>query len=80
MLLPIDATAGAILAATQMPSLARRDFAISFGGGFLPFRSGLLALQPSGFAPIELAAIHAPTDARLLALLASVNSWRSLRH
>ena len=80
MLLPIDVTAGAIFATTQMPSLASRDFAVGFGGSFLAMRSGLLPLQQSGFASVELAAADALIDAALLALLALVNSWRRLRH
>jgi hypothetical protein len=78
VLLPIDVTAGAILAPIQMAAFALRHFAVSFGGGLFGVRYCLLAFHSSGFAASQLTTAHALMYAALLMAFAPVNSRRSL--
>jgi hypothetical protein len=77
--LSVDATAGAILAAVQMPALAFRHFAIGLGGSLFGAGHALLSSQAVRLAAVQFAAAHTMTDAAALAVFAPVNARRVLR-
>jgi hypothetical protein len=77
--LSVDATAGAILAAVQVPALAPRHFAVGLGGSLFGAGHALLPAETVGFSPSQFATAHTMTDAPLLTMLALVNARRVLR-
>jgi hypothetical protein len=76
--LSVDAPAGAILAAVQVPAFALRHFAVGFGGTFFGASDALRATEPMGLSPGQFTAAHALADAPLLAMFAPVNFRRLL--